>query len=262
MQPQTTSEPDRPPLGDLLSRETYVLSRTQPFKSDPDYLILSDLREVVREFAVEVTGRLFDYGCGGAPYRDFFAKCTEYIGADVTPGPLVDCLLSADGLSDQADQSFDAVFSSQVLEHVSNPEAYLRECFRLLKPGGRLQLSTHGMFHEHGCPDDYYRWTSAGLEAAVKREGFKVIRSVKVTCGARCAVQTGHYLQLLQDWKRMTGLWRWLVRIERGIYKRLAVPFLNLIADQFPADAIRHGNDPSALYTGVAVVAERPRSDS
>ena len=79
----------------------------------------------------------FDYGCGAAPYRGFFRDCTEYIGADVTPGPNVDRQLDADGLTEEPSGSYDSLLSTQVLEHVKDPEAYVRECHRILRPGGR-----------------------------------------------------------------------------------------------------------------------------
>ena len=38
--------------------------------------------------------------------------------------------------------AFDLVFSHSVIEHVASAEAYLRECHRVLRPGGVLYLST------------------------------------------------------------------------------------------------------------------------
>lgn len=40
------------------------------------------------------------------------------------------------------DQMFDAIISTDVIEHLENPTNLLRECSRILKPGGRLVLST------------------------------------------------------------------------------------------------------------------------
>jgi SAM-dependent methyltransferase len=40
------------------------------------------------------------------------------------------------------DQSFDAVTLNQVIEHVHDPVSLIRECLRILKPGGKLVLAT------------------------------------------------------------------------------------------------------------------------
>jgi ubiquinone/menaquinone biosynthesis C-methylase UbiE len=39
-----------------------------------------------------------------------------------------------------ADDTFDAVTMSHFIEHVRHPHAPLRECYRILKPGGRLVI--------------------------------------------------------------------------------------------------------------------------
>jgi SAM-dependent methyltransferase len=64
-------------------------------------------------------------------------------------------------LADQrfADATFDAVYASHVIEHVHSPFALLSECFRILKPGGRLVILTpntrswgHRAFHDACFP--------------------------------------------------------------------------------------------------------------
>ncbi len=46
-----------------------------------------------------------------------------------------------------ADNSLDAVISSQTVEHLENPFHFMREVSRILKPGGILIVSTPNPFH-------------------------------------------------------------------------------------------------------------------
>jgi SAM-dependent methyltransferase len=59
--------------------------------------------------------------------------------------------------------SFDAVFSLAVLEHVKNPFECAREIVRVLKPGGKLYCVVPFLQPFHGYPNHYYNMTSSGL---------------------------------------------------------------------------------------------------
>lgn len=244
-------------LGELLAREEYVRHRVDPRWRDIDYLLLRDLHQAISSLAQRAHGCVFDYGCGAAPYRGLFRHCEKYVAADVTPGPNIDKLLESDGLTRETSESYDLVLSTQVLEHVKDPDAYVRECCRILKPGGQLFLSTHGMIEEHGCPYDFYRWTSNGLEALVSKHGLRIVESLKLTTEMRAMAQLLHQLV---DHLRCPAkpFWRFVLAFLRRCYGRICVPALNAFVDRFPQQAVIPASDPATLYVGVSVRAEKP----
>ena len=134
------------------------------------------LEALSRDLAVPPGGRVLDYGCADVPYRGFFGPDVEFVAADLPGNPHATLTLNPDTTVPVPDGSFDAVLSTQVLEHVADPAAHLAECFRVLRPGGRLLLSTHGIFIYHPDPIDWWRWTCAGLQHVVEEAGFDVVR--------------------------------------------------------------------------------------
>jgi SAM-dependent methyltransferase len=185
--------------------------------------------------------RILDYGCADVPYRRFFAADVQYLAADLPGNPDATVTIAADGTVPVADASIDAVLSTQVLEHVADPALYLAECARVLRPGGRMLLSTHGLMVYHPDPVDYWRWTCDGLRVAVEQAGLRVVRFE----GIMGVTATG--LQLVQDG------WYW--RLPRPLRPLLALVLQTLIraADRLEPVSSRQLN---ALV--FAVVAEKP----
>lgn len=245
-------------IGHTLAESAYLRDRLNPRITHLDYLVLADLYNLIQSIAPKVSGRVFDYGCGGAPYQPLFHSCTAYVRADVIPGPNVDIVLQDDGLTGEKSHTYDFVLSTQVLEHVKDPVAYLTEAYRILRPGGRLLLTTHGMFEEHGCPYDFYRWTSRGLEDLVGSIGFSVIESHKITTDIRAAVLLiNRFMDLLRP-RRPTVFNHYSFGLARKLYKWTCRPLLNLIASQFREKAILPSTDPASVYICVGVLAEKP----
>jgi SAM-dependent methyltransferase len=199
------------------------------------------IEALARELRVPNRGRVLDYGCASMPYRGFFPAGVEYVGADFPGNPDASLELAPDGSVPAEDASFDAVISTQVLEHAADPRAYLSECMRVLRPGGRLLLSTHGTYHYHPDPGDYWRWTCAGLRLEVERAGFAVTSFEGVFGLAAVG------LQLLQH-----ALWARLWRIPRAALA-LVMQALVALADRLTSQASRD------LDAGVfALIATKP----
>jgi len=64
--------------------------------------------------------------------------------------------------------SFDWIACTEVLEHVLDPFAAVREIRRLLKPGGYAFITTPFNFRIHGPLPDCWRFTEHGLRALLK----------------------------------------------------------------------------------------------
>jgi SAM-dependent methyltransferase len=162
--------------------------RTPPLSS-PTWAVRAPLADWLRVEAAQLTDdtsyRVLDVGCGPKPYYPFFAgRAGEYVGVDVVPQPAADLVGPVEALPVE-DASFDIVLCTQVLEHCDDPAKAIAELRRVTAPGGRVLASTHGVQVYHPSPNDYWRWTHAGLRRLFE-EGADW-ESVEVTAGAGTA---------------------------------------------------------------------------
>ena len=58
-----------------------------------------------------------------------------------------------------AENSFDAIICSELLEHVPSPASVLHEAYRTLRPRGTLFICVPFMYQIHGDPYDFGRYT-------------------------------------------------------------------------------------------------------
>ena len=158
--------------------------RAAPAISQPDWYLLRELARAIRTTlgAMNLRGaRVLDYGCGDRPYEAWFEDAGAlYEGADLDARHEV--RIGADGKLSRADGTAEVIASFQVLEHVWDVAGYLREAHRVLVPGGRLLLSTHGTWLYHPHPGDFRRWTGEGLRREVEAAGF-VLESLQPVAG-------------------------------------------------------------------------------
>jgi SAM-dependent methyltransferase len=108
--------------------------------------------------------------------RALFNDDVSYTGFDYYPDQNTDVVGDAHKLSSYfARESFDAVFSLSVFEHLAMPWVVAMEINKVLKPGGTTYHSTHFSWPLHEAPWDFWRFSDEGLKVLFSEPiGFKV----------------------------------------------------------------------------------------
>lgn len=150
---------------------------------NPFYLARRGLWRAISATGPNLEGPLLDVGCGSRPYQALF-RVPRYVGMELDSESARRSGM-ADVLYDGrrfpfTDGEFQAVLCNQVLEHVFNPDEFLSEMHRVLRPGGQLLLTVPFVWDEHEQPHDYARYSSFGLKALLERNGFVVVQHKKL----------------------------------------------------------------------------------
>lgn len=177
---------------------------------------------------------VLDVGAGECPYRRLFAHCDykthDFAGYEGTATGVLqqdwqygrlDYVSSITAIP-VPDESFDVLLCTEVLEHVPEPVAALREIGRVLKPSGLLLLSAPLGSGLHQQPHHYYSGYTPHF-----------YRRFLPTCGltiTKIEPNGGFYRHLLQEVHRAAGLIQqqrrysrlhplhWLVKLGLGTY--------------------------------------------
>ncbi|MBK8095937.1 MAG: methyltransferase domain-containing protein [Planctomycetes bacterium] len=141
---------DASPKGKLESQNTYGQQVLELIESHRDGLVL-------------------DLG-SGSPSLGFY----NVVHLDLSAYDQVDVVTDGRGLP-FADATFDAILSEAVLEHVRDPDEYMTELVRVLKPGGRVRLDVAFLQPYHAYPDHFFNMTKSGLTVTVERAGLRLL---------------------------------------------------------------------------------------
>jgi len=141
--------------------------------------VVADLAPWLKERA----GSLLEVGCGDQPYRHMLPDRCAYTGldwegsvAEFSVQRLSDVVYYKGDIFPFTDRSFDALFHTEVIEHIANYRLFLKECHRVLKPGGELMFTVPFQARFHFIPVDFWRFTKSGLELILAEAEFSDIR--------------------------------------------------------------------------------------
>ncbi|MEI6320208.1 MAG: class I SAM-dependent methyltransferase [Pseudomonadota bacterium] len=200
--------------------------------------------------------RVLDVGAGTCRYKPLFAHCdyraqdfAKYEGSEFTYGDL-------DYVSDitaipAPDAAFDAIVSTEVLEHVPSPELAVREMARLLAPGGRLLLTAPLGSSLHMMPYHFYGgFTPSWYGYWLPRAGLEVVR---------CEHNRGFFKSFGQESFRFPNVLRPEGRWARLAYLPLKLALMPLFSFAIPVlcDLLDRFETPGDFTVGYFVEARR-----
>lgn len=194
-----------------------------------------------------ISGNVIDIGCGKKPFNEIIkTRCKNYFGMEYQKTQhgfsKVDVIGNALSLP-FGKSSIDTVVSLQVMEHVPEPEVFLNEVYRILKPKGYCLLMTPFMWGEHETPYDYFRYTRYGIKHLAEKAGFKIVKINADTGYITTATLRLNYF---------------LMRYARGILKFFIIPFV--YCDQYiPYLMEKFIKDPGTDTANFTTVLQKDR---
>ena len=158
----------------------FIRNLIDPYNLKIQYFVETAAQEISEDQFV------LDAGAGECRFKNLFTK-HHYVGVDSCVGDIRWDYLNLNVVCNLLKLPFKshvykAALCVQVLEHVNEPEAVLREVLRVLKPGGIIYLSAPQGWGVHQPPHDYFRFTSYGLKYLMEKAGFEVL-SIKPAGG-------------------------------------------------------------------------------
>ena len=191
------------------------------------YIVRVAILSALKEYLPKFSGKLLDAGCGKMPYREYIlnnSKVQQYVGLDIESAKKYDIAVRPDVTWDGKvmplqDDEFETAFATEVLEHCPNPEGFLSEIYRVLKPGGVFFFTVPFLWNLHEVPHDEYRYTPFALERHLKNCNFSEI-SIHATGGWHASMA-----QLLGLWVRRAPM----NRVSRKLLSIFLMPIIQFL---------------------------------
>lgn len=183
---------------------------------------------------------IIDLGAGQISYKKLITNFPNYIGVDFYPYEGVSVIADFTRELPFKDATADAVIISNVLEHIPTPELFLRECMRILKPGGKIIGTVPFVIKIHQEPYDFLRYTHFMLERLFKNADFIKVEIMPLGSPANTYAFAQNFLfgRLI---KESRGISKILIKIAITISKSITAIFWPLYKRVTPSKIFPEG---------------------
>ena len=210
-------------------------------------ILESFLRQIVRNPESKIQNpKILDVGCGTGGNLEMLAKFGAAEGVDVSDDALEFCrrkgLKAHKGLAESlpfADESFDVVTALDVVEHLDDDIAGLREIHRVLKIGGKSLIFVPAFMFLWGVQDDVsnhrIRYTKKQITDRLEHSGFEIERATYANISFFAPILAGRTLMKITGIKpesennvnvsALNGVFGKLFGAERFFLKNFNFPF-------------------------------------
>ena len=106
------------------------------------------------------------------------------------------------------DNTFDSILCTEVLEHVEQLDDVMIELYRVLKPGGRMIVTSPFICIEHEMPYDFRRFTFNGLINLMKKNNFKILKSQKLLNNFHVFFSNSQFLYMPSFFKKKNTVFK------------------------------------------------------
>lgn len=133
--------------------------------------------EHMRVAKISLSGNVIDLGAKSASERYFsfidMSGVEKLEFCDILPQSENVLQINLEKPFNIKDNSYDHVMYFNVLEHIYNYQNVILESYRILKTDGECHCIIPFMWHYHGDPDDFNRFTHTALYRKYKDVGFE-----------------------------------------------------------------------------------------
>lgn len=208
-----------------------------------NYYIKAKAEYVEAAKCISSTDEILEIGCGEGAFRNFI-NCRTYTGLEfsdkaikkATDKGLFVLKKQVEEYAPLNKEKFDIVCCFQVLEHVENPENFIKQSIACLKQGGRFIIAVPGEdsfinqainFYLNMPPHHVSRWTDESLK------NIALLHNLELSSLIHEPLQSFHKLFYLKTviTKRLNKFWRRPVKsIDPGFPGILLYGFATLLA--------------------------------